>query len=462
MSTLERNKMPEQDPKVRITNFEEVALGYSIEDAMSEASRCLECKTRPCMDGCPVNVPIPEFIHELKSGNVDAAYEVISRENFLPAICGRVCPQENQCEGKCVRGVKGEAVAIGRLERFVADNGKLDKNVEIEKVNKKAAVVGSGPAGLTCAAVLAEQGIEVTLFEALHQVGGVLSYGIPEFRLPNNLVSKEVENIRNLGVKIEKNVIVGKSITVEDLRSEYDAIFIGTGAGLPKFLNIPGENLNGVYSANEFLTRVNLMSAYKFPESPTPVKVGNSVAVIGGGNVAMDAARTSKRVGAENVYVIYRRTKEELPARREEVHHAEEEGIDFRLLLSPVEIFGENNEVAKIKCQKMALGEPDASGRRRPEPIEGEFEEIEVQTVITALGQTPNPLIKDTTKDLEVNNRGCIVVNQDTMETSIENIYAGGDVVSGAATVIKAMGAGKLAAKEILNKILEKETEGIA
>jgi glutamate synthase (NADPH/NADH) small chain len=454
----EKVKMKEQNPELRIKNFNEVACGYTLEEAMEEAERCLQCKHRPCVSGCPVNVPIPEFIKAVKEGNIEEAYNIISTENRLPAICGRVCPQESQCEGLCVRGKKGEPVAIGRLERFVADYYMKNIKKEIKKPNIsdiKVAVVGGGPASLTCAADLAKKGYDVTIYEALHELGGVLMYGIPEFRLPKKLVQTELKSVIDLGVKVEKNVIVGKSITIDELFNEegFKAIFIGSGAGLPRFMNINGENLNGVYSANEFLTRVNLMKAYNFPNSPTPVRIGDKVAVIGGGNVAMDAARTAKRLGAKEVKIVYRRSKEELPARREEVHHAEEEQIIFDLLKNPTEIIGEEGHVTGMKCIKMELGEPDESGRRRPQPIEGSEEVMDVDIVIVAIGQTPNPLLRDTTEGLDVNNRGCIVVNEDTMETSIENVYAGGDAVTGAATVILAMGAGKKAANAIHNKL---------
>lgn len=445
--------MPEQDPNVRNKNFSEVALGYTKEMAMEEAARCLNCKHKPCMDGCPVNVPIPGFIEKVAEGDFEAAYEIITSENALPAICGRVCPQENQCEGKCVRGIKGEPVAIGRLERFVADYHMANATpakMDIEKNGKKVAVVGSGPAGITCAGELIKKGYEVTVFEALHKAGGVLSYGIPEFRLPKDLVAKEIETVEKLGVKIETNVIVGRSVTIDELMEEgYEAVFVGSGAGLPRFLNIPGENLLGVYSANEFLTRVNLMKAYKFPETPTPVKVGKKVAVVGAGNVAMDAARTAKRLGAEEVYIVYRRSEEELPARAEEVHHAKEEGIIFKLLNNPCAIHGEDGWVTGIEVIKQELGEPDASGRRSPQPVEGSNYIIDVDTVVIAIGQSPNPLIRQTTPGLDVQRWGGIIVEEDTMKTSKEGVYAGGDTVTGAATVILAMGAGKKAAKAI-------------
>lgn len=455
--SLTKVVMPEQDPNVRNKNFEEVTLGYTKEMAMEEAKRCLNCKKSPCMSGCPVNVPIPEFIGKVAEGDFEAAYQVITRENALPAICGRVCPQEKQCEGNCVRGVKGESVGIGRLERFVADYHMANKKkteINIEKNGKKVAVVGSGPAGITCAGELAKKGYEVTVFEALHKAGGVLSYGIPEFRLPKDLVAKEIDNVKELGVKIETNVVVGRSITVDELLQDgYDAVFIGSGAGLPKFLRIPGENLLGVYSANEFLTRVNLMKGYKFPEIPTPIKVGKNVAVVGAGNVAMDAARTAKRLGAENVYIVYRRGEDELPARKEEIHHAKEEGIIFRLLNNPAAIVGKDGWVTGIEVVKQELGEPDASGRRSPVPVEGSNYVIDVDTVVIAIGQSPNPLIQQTTEGLETQKWGGIIVHEDTMETSKEYVYAGGDTVSGAATVILAMGAGKKAAAAIHEKL---------
>ena len=445
--------MPEQAPDVRNKNFEEVALGYTKEMAMEEAGRCLNCPKKPCMDGCPVNVPIPGFIEKVAEGDFEAAYEIITSENALPAICGRVCPQEKQCEGRCVRGIKGEPVAIGRLERFVADYHMAhaaQTPAEIEKNGKKVAVVGCGPSGLTCAGELAKKGYDVTIFEALHKAGGVLSYGIPEFRLPKDLVAKEIENVKNLGVDIETNVIIGRSMTIDDLMADgYQAVFVGSGAGLPRFLNIPGENLLGVYSANEFLTRVNLMKAYKFPETPTPVKVGKNVAVVGAGNVAMDAARTAKRLGAENVYIVYRRGEDEVPARKEEVHHAKEEGIIFKLLNNPCEIHGTDGWVSGIEVVKQELGEPDASGRRSPVPVEGSNYVIPVETVIIAIGQSPNPLIRQTTPGLDTQKWGGIIVDEDTMKTSKDGVYAGGDTVTGAATVILAMGAGKKAAKAI-------------
>lgn len=460
MANMSPNKvaMPEQDPNVRNKNFKEVALGYTKEMAMEEATRCLNCKNKPCVNGCPVNVPIPEFIEKVAAGDFEGAYEVITSENALPAICGRVCPQENQCEGKCVRGIKGEPVGIGRMERFVADyhmaNAK-PAEVNIEKNGKKVAVVGCGPAGITCAGELIKKGYEVTVFEALHKPGGVLSYGIPEFRLPKDLVAKEIESVENLGVKIETNVIVGRSVTIDELMEEgYEAVFVGSGAGLPRFLNIPGENYLGVYSANEFLTRVNLMKGYEFPEYPTPVKIGNKVAVVGAGNVAMDAARTAKRLGADEVYIVYRRSEEEAPARLEELHHAKEEGIIFKFLNNPVAIkSNEDGWVEKMEIVKQELGEPDASGRRSPVPIEGSNYDINVDTVVIAIGQSPNPLIRHTTPGLDVQKWGGIIVDEETMESSKDGVYAGGDTVTGAATVILAMGAGKKAAAAIDKKL---------
>ena len=449
--SLTKVVMPEQEPDVRNKNFEEVALGYTKEMAMEEATRCLNCKHQPCKQGCPVGVPIPEFIQEVAAGNMEEAYKIITSENALPAICGRVCPQENQCEGKCVRGIKGEAVGIGRLERFVADyhmaNGKAPE-LDIKSNGIKVAIIGSGPAGITCAGELAKKGYEVTVFEALHKTGGVLSYGIPEFRLPKALVQKEVDSVAALGVKFETNVVVGRSITIDELQEQgYQGIFIGSGAGLPRFQNIPGENLNGVYAANEFLTRVNLMKGYEFPNHPTPVKITDTVCVIGAGNVSMDCARTAKRLGAKNVYIVYRRSGKEIPARAEEVHHAKEEGIIFKLLTNPVEIHGEDGWVKSMECVEMELGEPDESGRRRPVVKEGSNFVIETGTVIVSIGQSPNPLIRQTTPGLETQKWGGIIVDEDSMKTSKEGVYAGGDVVTGAATVILAMGAGKTAAK---------------
>lgn len=449
-----RNPMPSQEPNVRNQNFLEVALGYTEEMAIDEAKRCLQCKNPKCMGGCPVKVHIPEFISLVALGKFEEAYQVISKSNSLPAVCGRVCPQENQCEGLCVRGLKNEPVAIGRLERFVADYhnaNKKDSNL-VKPVSNghKVAIVGSGPAGLTCAGDLAKLGYDVTIFEALHLAGGVLVYGIPEFRLPKSIVQKEIDGLIDLGVKIETNMVIGKTISIDELMTEfgYEAVFVGSGAGLPKFMNIPGENLKGVYSANEFLTRVNLMKAYK-NNSTTPIKNSKNVAVVGGGNVAMDAARCAKRLGAENVYIIYRRGFEELPARREEVEHAMEEGIIFNFLTNPTEINGdETGTVKSIKCVKMELGEPDSSGRRRPVVKENSEHEINVDCVIMSLGTSPNPLIKSTTKGLDTEKWGGIIVNEEGL-TSVQGVYAGGDAVTGAATVILAMGAGKTAASGI-------------
>ena len=451
--------MPEQDPNVRNKNFEEVALGYTPEMAMEEASRCLNCKRPFCVEGCPVNVPIPRFIQEVAKGNFEKAYDIITEENALPAICGRVCPQESQCEGKCIRGrAKGaEPVGIGRLERFVADYHREHgehKVPEIKKNGKKVAVVGSGPSGITCAGELAKKGYDVHVFEALHKTGGVLSYGIPEFRLPKALVQSEIDTVAQLGVDFETNVVVGRTITVDELEEQgYDAVFVGSGAGLPRFQGIPVENLNGVYSANECLTRVNLMKGYMFPDRPTPVKISKTVCVVGAGNVAMDAARTAKRLGAENVYIVYRRSEEEAPARKEEIHHAKEEGIIFKFLTNPIEVKGENGWVKSLVCQEMELGEPDESGRRKPVPIEGATLEIETGTFIIAIGQSPNPLIRQTTPGLDTQKWGGIIVNEETNETTRENVYAGGDAVTGAATVILAMGAGKKAAQSIDEKL---------
>ncbi len=453
--------MPEQDPDVRNKNFDEVALGYTAEMAMEEATRCLNCKNKPCVSGCPVNVPIPDFIAKVAEGDFEGAYQIITSENALPAICGRVCPQENQCEGKCVRGIKGEPVGIGRMERFVADyHMEYAETVpaKIEKNGKKVAVVGSGPSGITCAGELIKKGYDVTVFEALHKPGGVLSYGIPEFRLPKDLVAREIQTVKDLGVDIETNVIIGRSVTIDELMEDgYEAVFVGSGAGLPRFLNIPGENLLGVYSANEFLTRVNLMKGYKFPEVPTPVKIGRRVAVVGAGNVAMDAARTAKRLGAEEVYIVYRRSEEEAPARLEELHHAKEEGIIFRFLNNPAAILGDEKGYVKgMEIVKQELGEPDASGRRRPVPIEGSNYVIDVETVIIAIGQSPNPLIRQTTPGLDTQKWGGIIVDEETMESSKKNVYAGGDTVTGAATVILAMGAGKKAAAAIDARLSKK------
>ncbi|MBE5772052.1 MAG: NADPH-dependent glutamate synthase [Clostridiales bacterium] len=448
--SLTKNPMPSQAPEIRNQNFLEVALGYTPEQAMDEAKRCLQCKHRPCVSGCPVRIDIPGFIKEVAEGNFEAAYQVIAKSSALPAVCGRVCPQESQCECKCVRGIKGEPVAIGRLERFVADYHNEHATQLPEKPvsnGHKVAVIGSGPSGLTCAGDLAKKGYEVTVFEALHLAGGVLVYGIPEFRLPKSIVQKEIDTLIALGVKVETNVVIGRTITIDELMQEYgfEAVFIGSGAGLPKFMNIPGENLKGVYSANEFLTRINLMKAY-LPDCDTPIQHGKKVAVVGGGNVAMDAARCAKRLGAD-VTIIYRRTEAELPARREEVEHAMEEGIIFKFLTNPLEILGNDQGwVAGARCQEMALGEPDSSGRRRPVAVEGSEFDIELDCVIMALGTSPNPLIKSTTEGLETERWGGIIVNEETGLTSRQGVYAGGDAVTGAATVILAMGAGKTAA----------------
>lgn len=451
----DKNPMPEQCPNVRNKNFLEVTTCYTEEMAIDEAKRCLNCKNKPCMQGCPVSVKIPEFIAFIAEGEFEKAYQKIKETNALPAVCGRVCPQEKQCESKCVRGIKQESVGIGRLERFAADWHMKNVEEKIEKPvlnGKKVAVVGSGPSGLTVAGDLAKRGYAVTVYEAFHTAGGVLMYGIPEFRLPKDIVQKEISNLKAMGVDIETNVIIGKTLTVDELLDDmgYDAVYIGSGAGLPSFMGIEGESLNGVYSANEFLTRINLMKGYKFPEYDTPVYVGKNVAVLGGGNVAMDAARSAKRLGAENVYIVYRRGKEELPARKEEVMHAEEEGIVFKLLQNPTRFVGnENGWVTGMEVIKMELGEPDASGRRRPVPIEGSEEMLDIDTVVVAIGQTPNPLIRKTTKGLETNKRGCIVADEETGKTTKDHVYAGGDVVTGAATVILAMGAGKAAAEAI-------------
>ncbi len=454
IDVLKKVPVREQDAKVRATNFDEVCLGYNKEEAMCEATRCINCKNAQCIKGCPVSINIPGFIEKVKEGDIEAAYHIISESSALPAVCGRVCPQESQCEGKCIRGIKGEALSIGKLERFVADwareNGVKPEGAK-EKKGKKVAVIGSGPSGLTCAGDLAKMGYDVTIFEALHEPGGVLVYGIPEFRLPKQaVVAKEIENVKFLGVKIETNVVVGKSVTIDELLEEegFEAVFIGSGAGLPKFMGIPGEQANGVFSANEYLTRSNLMKSFD-ENSNTPIMRGSKVAVVGGGNVAMDAARTALRLGAE-VHIVYRRSEEELPARVEEVHHAKEEGIIFDLLTNPVEILSdENGWVSGIKCIRMELGEPDASGRRRPVEVAGSEFVMDVDTVIMSLGTSPNPLISSTTKGLEVNNRKCIVAEEEFGKTTKEGVYAGGDAVTGAATVILAMGAGKAAAKGI-------------
>ncbi len=451
----------EQDAAARAKNFEEVCLGYNKEEAMEEAQRCINCKNAQCIKGCPVAIDIPAFIEQVKLGNIEQAYKIISESSALPAVCGRVCPQETQCEGKCIRGIKGDAISIGKLERFVADwareNGIKPESAK-EKNGRKVAVIGSGPAGLTCAGDLARLGYDVTIFEALHEAGGVLVYGIPEFRLPKeDVVAKEIANVESLGVKIEKNVIIGKSITIDELIEEegFEAVFIGSGAGLPKFMGIPGENANGVFSANEYLTRSNLMKAFS-EDSNTPLMRGKKVAVVGGGNVAMDAARTALRLGAE-VHIVYRRSEEELPARVEEVHHAKEEGIIFDLLTNPVEILeDENNWVKGMRCIKMELGEPDASGRRRPVEVPGSEFEIELDTVIMSLGTSPNPLISSTTEGLGTNKWKCIIADEEFGKTTKEGVFAGGDAVTGAATVILAMGAGKAAAKGIHDYLTNK------
>lgn len=449
-----RHDMPVQDAKVRVTNFNEVALGYSAETAIAEAQRCLHCAKPRCVEGCPVHVDIPDFIAALAEGDFAESAKRLKTHTSLPAICGRVCPQENQCEGKCVLGIKGESVAIGRLERFVADWDRAQEHEAValpEKNGKKVGVVGAGPAGLACAGDLAKMGYDVTVFEALHTPGGVLMYGIPEFRLPKDIVQHEINNIRDFGVKFEVDAIVGKLYDIEELRTEYgfDAFFVGTGAGLPHFMNLEGENLNGIYSANEFLTRSNLMKAYQFPAADTPIKVGKRAAIIGGGNVAMDAARTALRLGAEESYIVYRRSKEEIPARAEELEHAIEEGVQLKLLSSPIKYIGDENDVVTgMVLQKYELGEPDESGRRRPVAIEGETEEMAIDTVIVAIGQGPNPILTNSTEGLELNKRGNIVADEKG-QTSLPYVFAGGDIVTGAATVIKAMGAGKDAAVAI-------------
>lgn len=447
-----KTPMPVQDPNVRRSNFEEVAMGYSEEDAIYEAQRCLHCKHQPCVSGCPVNIHIPDFIEKVKDGDFEGAYQVISLTSSLPAVCGRVCPQENQCEKHCVRGIKHEAVGIGRLERFVADYHRehtQEKPVKPQSNGHKVAIVGAGPSGLTCAGDLAKKGYEVTIFEALHEAGGVLMYGIPEFRLPKDIVRKEIENLKALGVNIVTNFVVGRSDTIDALMEEdgFEAVFVGSGAGLPRFMNLEGENLKGVFSANEFLTRINLMKAYK-EDSNTPIYHPKKCVVVGGGNVAMDAARCARRLGAE-VHIVYRRSMEELPARKEEVEHAQEEGIIFDLLNNPVKVIGDDQGwVSHVECIKMELGEPDASGRRRPIPVEGSEFQIEADCMIMAIGTSPNPLIRSTTPGLEVNRRGCLVVDENEMTTK-DGVYAGGDAVTGAATVISAMGAGKKAASSI-------------
>ena len=451
--SLKKNEMPSQAPDVRNKNFLEVALGYTEEQALDEAQRCLHCKNKPCVAGCPVGIHIPDFIAKVAEGDFEAAYQIITQQSSLPAVCGRVCPQETQCEQKCVRGIKGEPVGIGRLERFVAD--WHNKNV-CEAPRKpapnghKVAVIGSGPSGLTCAGDLAKKGYAVTVFEALHTAGGVLVYGIPEFRLPKDIVQKEIDGLKALGVDVQTNLVIGRVLSIDELLEQgYEAVFIGSGAGLPRFMNIPGENLKGVYSANEFLTRVNLMKAYQ-PGSDTPIEHAKRVAVVGGGNVAMDAARCAKRLGAEEVFIVYRRSEKELPARAEEVEHAKEEGIVFHLLNNPTQILGdENGNVKGMECIRMELGEPDASGRRRPVEVPGSEFTLDVDCVIMAIGTSPNPLIKSTTEGLETQKWGGIIVNEETGLTSREGVYAGGDAVTGAATVILAMGAGKTAATAI-------------
>ncbi len=450
--SLKKVAMPEQNPQVRARNFEEVTLGYSAEMAVEEAKRCLNCKNKPCVSGCPVGVRIPEFIGQIANGNFEKAYEIITSTNGLPAVCGRVCPQENQCEGKCVRGIKGEPVGIGRLERFAADYMMTQAKAETVKPEPnghKIAVIGGGPAGLTCAGDLARLGYQVTVFEAFHVAGGVLMYGIPEFRLPKAIVQKEIQTLKNLGVEIMTNMVIGKVLSVDEIMEMgFEAVFIGSGAGLPKFMGIPGEALIGVCSANEYLTRINLMKGY-LEDYDTPVIKSKAVAVVGGGNVAMDAARSAMRMGAEHVYIVYRRSEAEMPARLEEVHHAKEEGIEFLTLNNPVKINGgEDGRVKSMECIRMELGEPDESGRRRPVPVENSNYELDVDTVIMALGTSPNPLIRTTTSGLDANKWGCLVVNEEMLTTK-EGVYAGGDAVTGAATVILAMGAGKTAAKSI-------------
>lgn len=466
---MEKTPMPEQDPLRRASNFEEVALGYTEEMAVNEAQRCLHCKNRPCVSGCPVNVQIPDFIDRIVSGDYEGAYQTIAQTSSLPAVCGRVCPQETQCEAKCVRGIKGEPVAIGRLERFVADRHMAADTVQdgfqppaAAPNGHKVAVVGSGPAGLTCAGDLARLGYSVTVFEAFHTAGGVLMYGIPEFRLPKTIVQREVDNLRRMGVEIETNMVVGRVLSIDELFERgYEAVFVGSGAGLPGFMGIPGEGLLGVMSANEFLTRINLMKAYR-EEYDTPIPHFRRVAVVGGGNVAMDAARCAKRLGAESVYIVYRRGEAEMPARLEEIHHAKEEGIEFRFLTAPVQVLGdESGHVTGLECVTMELGEPDDSERRRPVPVEGSNHVLEVDGAIAAIGNSPNPLIRSTTPGLEANRRGCLVVDEDTLRTTREGVYAGGDAVTGAATVILAMGAGKHAARSIDEYIRQKEGQKV-
>lgn len=456
-----KTPMPEQDPLVRNHNFEEVTLGYTDEMAMEEAQRCLQCKHKPCISGCPVNIRIPEFIRCITEGDLEQAYHIITSTSSLPAVCGRVCPQETQCEAKCVRGIKHEPVGIGRLERYVADwymNNRERKPVKTERNGHKVAIIGAGPAGLTCAGDLNAMGYSVTVFEALHTAGGVLMYGIPQFRLPKEIVQKEIDLLRSNGVTIETDMVIGKVLSVDELfEMGFEAVFIGSGAGLPSFMNIPGEGLVGVYSANEFLTRINLMKAYK-EGYDTPIIRPKNVAVCGGGNVAMDAARSAKRLGAENVYIVYRRAEEQMPARREEIHHAKEEEIDFRLLTNPVAIYGdENGRVTEIECIRMELGEPDASGRRKPVEVEGSNFRLPVDCVVMAIGNSPNPLLQRTTEGLETNRHGCLIVNEETLQTTREGVFAGGDAVTGAATVILAMGEGKHAANSIDEYIKSKK-----
>ena len=458
--SLKKNEMPVQDPNVRNKNFKEVALGYTYDMAVNEARRCLNCKNKPCVSACPVQINIPAFIERVANEDMDGAFEILSKSTSLPAVCGRVCPQENQCEGKCVRGIKGEAVGIGRLERFVADYHRehcTDTPEMPEQNGHKVAVIGAGPSGLTVAGDLAKMGYKVTIYEALHLAGGVLVYGIPEFRLPKAIVQKEIDNLKAIGVDVETNMVIGKVLTIDELfEMGNEAVYVGSGAGLPRFMNIPGESLKGVYSANEFLTRINLMKAYK-EGSKTPIQHAKKVAVVGGGNVAMDAARSAKRLGAEEVYIVYRRSEEEAPARLEELHHAKEEGIIFKFLNNPAAIVGDDNGWVKgMEIIKQELGEPDASGRRRPVPVEGSNYILDVETVIIAIGQSPNPLIRHTTPGLECQKWGGIIVNEETMESSKENVYAGGDTVTGAATVILAMGAGKKAAAAIDEKLSSK------
>ncbi len=460
--SIKKVKMPEQMPECRNKNFKEVALGYTEQKAIEEAQRCLNCKHKPCVSGCPVNVRIPEFIAEVAKGEFLKAYEVITTTNALPAVCGRVCPQESQCESKCVRGAKGEPIAIGRLERFVADwymehHGDVMPQKPVSN-NKKVAIIGSGPSGLACAGDLAKLGYDVTIFEAFHTAGGVLVYGIPEFRLPKAIVQKEIDKLSAMGVHIMTNMVIGKVLSIDELLEDmdFDAVFIGSGAGLPSFMGIEGEALVGVYSANEYLTRINLMKSY-IEEYDTPIKKSKAVAVVGGGNVAMDAARCAKRLGAEHVYIVYRRSEVEMPARLEEIHHAKEEGIEFHLLRNPVKILNDGNgKVCGMECQVMELGEPDASGRRRPVAVEGSNYVLDVDTVVMSIGTSPNPLIRSTTKGLETNKKGCLIVNEDTNETTRQGIYAGGDAVTGAATVILAMGAGKKAAASIIQYLSNK------